>query len=272
MRLSRLFSACPALAVLAFATAAVAHPLVEDGLEHLRAADFRAAMTTFDRAEAATDLTLPDVVLLLEGRAMAALAMGDEAAEAENLARLAALEPDHRFGAEAPPEIRTAFDRARAAHPARLTLEVRSTREDDAVVLEVVVEGDPGGLVRSVRLSARPAGGAWQDWDEPTARLPARPDQAIEAHASARGPGGAVIADAATRASPIRIPPASGGGAGGGGSGEHDDESEDGGGAATWAWIGAGAAVVAAAVVLTAVALSSSGPSDLTQPRSPEMP
>lgn len=271
MRLSRLVPVSFALAVLVFATAAAAHPLVEDGLEHLRAADFRAAMSTFDRAEAATDLTLPDVVLLLEGRAMAALAMGDEAAEAENLARLAALEPDHRFGPEAPPEIRTAFDRARAAHPARLTLEVRSTRQDDAVVLEVVVGGDPGGLVRSVRLSARPAGGAWRDWDEPTAHVPARPDQVVEAHASARGPGGAVIADAGTRASPNRIPPASGGDGGGGGSGGNGDD-QDGGGAATWAWIGAGAAVVAAAVVLTAVALSSGGPSDLTQPRSPETP
>lgn len=272
MRLSPVLHAlCAALVTLAFAPSSSAHPLVDDGLGRLREADFRAAMTAFDRAEAASDLTLQDLLMLLEGRAMAALATADDRGVQEALARLAALEPAHRFGPEAPPEIRAQFERTLASMRRRLGLEVRATRRSGGLLLEAVVVGDPGGLVRSVRLSARPVGGTWRDWNERSARLSVRPDQPVEAHAIARGPGGAIVAEAGTRQRPVPLAAAPRGPVGAG-QAQGDDDDDRGGGAATWAWVGAGAAVVAAAAVLTAVALSSSGPSDLTQPGSPETP
>jgi len=256
------------LAVLMALTAPAtlcAHPRVQAGLERLNEADFRAALAAFDEAEAADDLTVADLEALLEGRAMAGLALGDDAAVTTALRRLAAIDPEHRFGAAAPPEIRASFERVGNAQSARLALSLRSRRETDTVAIEAEVAGDPGGLVRSVDLSARVPGGEWRRSTGRRLRLRAAPTDTVQAFATARGPGGAPVAAAGSAAAPIELAPPDTGPAGEQGAREHR------GGAGAWVWIGAGAALVTAAIVLTVVAVSASGQSDRTQVSIPEV-
>lgn len=258
-------SAICCLAVWGFcAVASAQHPIVERGRSALEEADFQGALTAFDEAERAADLQRADLVRLVEGRALANLALGRPAAVETEMANLAAIDPEHQFSAEAPPEAQEHFDRARASSPGPIRVLVESTPQPGGLALTATVENDGRSLARRVRLVARPTGGAWQTSDDGSLTLQAAGGTRIDYYAVAIGPGGAPIAEAGTRASPLHVVAGgsslSGGNGGGGG----------GGAGVPWLWVGAGAAAVAVVVVVVLVASSSGDTlSDDTQPSAP---
>jgi len=266
---------------LALATGtAQAHPALDEARALLASADFTAALEAFDRAESTGTLTRAEVVELCEGRALVYLAQGDAAAVDRELGCIAALEPEHRFGREAPPDLTEAYRTVRQRSGGPLQLEVRAISSSSGLVLRGELSNAPAGLVREVRVSGRAGGGPWRS---AVAELPiaaTQRAQPLEAYASAIGPGSAVLATAGSEANPRRL---SGPGAGGStipptGAGGHVDrvavpEEEDrrrSGGGGPWIWVGVGAGVLLLAGGVVALA-AVSGDSDRTQPTAPSV-
>lgn len=222
---------------------------VDEGWRLMQDADFEGAVRAFDEAEAGT-LTRAELTRVLEGRAQVFYALGDEPALTAALGRLAAMSPEHRFAAEAPPEL---IERFRSlADRRRLRLDVSLDQREAEARLEARADGDPGGLVRHVRVAARIEDGAWIEAEDEPLTIPVDASRALAWYGEAIGPGGAVVASDGTRDAPHRRDGASG------------DEPP-------WGWIGLGAgAAVVIGVVVTIVVVATQ-PAD-TQPTAPMFP
>ena len=267
-----------ALAALGLALAccapgrALAHPLVEDGERHLDAARFSDALSLFDRAAQGDELDASDVVRVLEGRALAHRALGDERAMDADLMRLAALRPEHTFATRAPPEVEHRFSMLRERGQARMRARVDVARDHGVVRLELVLDHDPGGLVRSAVLYARAGDGAWVERSAGAAiDLEVRPGERIEYHARVIGLGGAVLIEHGTRDAPlpalvVEAPIIAGGVQVVPVPGDVDP----------WPWVlGSAALVAVAGVVITVTLVATQAPGDTTRlspPRVLEMP
>jgi hypothetical protein len=263
----RALALATALALVALSSTARAHPLVDEGRRELRRAQFDAALALFDRAEQRDDMTREDAIDLYDARALAHLALDDAPALRRDLSALAALDPEHRFGREAPPELQEAFSQTVRASEGPLALEGRTRGLPGAIEVEVTAMSDPG-IVQEVRVFVRVGGGSWRRLTGQSQS--AGEGQTLDYYAEAVGPGGAVLATLGTREEPRPSEPAlapgspqpirAGGGGGGGG----------GGGPSPWLFVGIGAAVaaVAALVVVIVVLVTGSQPAG-TQPEPP---
>jgi hypothetical protein len=128
--------------------------------------------------------------------------------------------------------------------------------EDPAVVLTARVERDPNGLVRETRIHHREPGMPWETTAGSEARVAA---ETVEHWAEAIGPGGAVLATAASADAPRRFS-------------IEDDADGDGGagdGVPLWVWIGGGALAVGLVVIVAVLIGSGGGESDQTRPAFP---
>lgn len=257
-----------------------AHPALDEARALLANADFTAALEAFDRAESTGTLTRAEVIELCEGRALVHLAQGNAAAMHRELGCIAALEPEHRFGREAPPDLREAYRTVRERSGGPLQLEVRATSSSSGLVLRGELSNAPAGLVREVRVSGRAGRGPWRS---AVAELPiaaTRGAPTLEAYASAIGPGSAVLATAGSEANPRRLSAPGGAGSMAAPDGpgepvervavpeEEDDRSSGGGG--PWIWVGVGAGVLLLAGGVVALAAVSGG-SERTQPTAPSV-
>lgn len=236
--------------LLASPAAARAQSPVDDGWRRMQEADFEGAAHAFDDAEAGT-LTRAELVRTLEGRAHVHYALGEEAALAAALARLAAMAPEHRFAAEAPPELVERF--RELAGRRRLALEVALVEGEAEARLEARASGDPGGLVRHVRVAARVDDGPWVEAEDEPLTIPIDPARALAWYGEAIGPGGAIVASDGSRAAPHRRGAAASGGE------------------PPWGWIGLGAGAAVIAGVVIAVVVVATQPAD-TQPSAPMFP
>lgn len=159
----------------------------------LNEARFRDALALFERAARSDDLRREDLVHLLEGRALAHHALGNDGAMDEQLRMLAALDPTHAFPAHVPPEVAWRFRMLASRSPGRLRVRVRASRRDRALDLRAEVEGDPGGLVRDVMLSARTGSGPWQRGTHGVTSLDVSGDAHVEYRVVVVGLGGAPL-------------------------------------------------------------------------------
>ncbi|MCB9593463.1 MAG: hypothetical protein H6719_12085 [Sandaracinaceae bacterium] len=216
----------------------------------MQEADFEGASRAFDEAESGT-LDRAELVRVLEGRAHVCYALGEEAALRAALVRLAAVAPEHRFAPEAPPELVERF--RDFAGQRRLELAVELDQREREARLEARASGDPGGLVRHLRVAARVEDGAWVTAEDEPLTIPVDPERALAWYGEALGPGGAVVASDGSRDAPHRREGASAG-----------DE-------VPWGWIGlgAGAAVVLAVVITVVVVATQPGDTQVTAPMFP---
>lgn len=251
------------LTTLVASSIAHAHPLVEEGRERLREAEFEAALEALARAEDRDDLTREDLVDLLDARAMAHLALDDSAALRVDLAALASLDPGHRFGREAPPELQEAFQQTLQVTEGPLSLAVEARPVPGGVEIEAEVTEDRASLVRETRVFARVLGSE-QFRRLTDRRQPARAGQPVEYYVEAIGPGGAIVATAGSGEAPEvsegALPL----------EGPAPVRREDGGeGVSPWVFVIIGAVlVVAGGVTLAIVLASNSGPAG-TRPEQP---
>jgi hypothetical protein len=279
MECRRFVAPMVALGLAVGAAPAAAHPELDEAGRLLAAADFTAALAAFDRAEASGALTLAEVVTLCEGRALVYLAQGNEAAMARALGCIAALEPDHAFAREAPPDLVEAYRSVRERSGGPLGLEVRARPTPGGLVLRAELTNAPEGLVREVRVSGRAGRGPWRSAEGELAIAASQRAPVLEAHASALGPGSAVLATAGTEGSPRRLRWPAGAGLAPSASGagqdvlrvavpeEEEDERSSGGGG-PWIWVGVGAGVLLVAGGVIAL-VAAGADSDATQPTAP---
>lgn len=242
--------------------AALAHPLIDEGLRRYGEADLPGALDALTQAEHATDLTRDDLVQLYLGRAMVHHAMGHATELEADVFRLATLEPALTLRRTAPPPVRLAYEQAAARVPGPMRLDVEVHPTPDGVELVAHVTDDSAGLVQAVRIRARTLGGTWRRSALASIELPAAAGAAVEYVAEAVGPGGAVLVSAGTESTPVRVTTtvaAPGGGASatadrtGADAAGRDDH-----GLGLWPWVIGGGALLVAAVVLIAVLASSS--------------
>jgi len=289
------------LASALFAAPALAHPLVDQGVQRYEEADFQGALERLDRAEASTSLTRSDVVKLLLYRALVHYATGSRDALDADLFRLASLEPRMELARDVPPRVREAFAQARRRVRAPISLEVEVRANGPAIRVTARVVGDDAGLVRSVRVSARQhgRGARWQRrTDAPIDIEVGDDDTAVEYYAEALGPGRAVLVSEGYPAEPRAVtrreitaagaarheggalhtstsvrtlgsetgdaPPATTGRA----PLDYDEGGDEGSSAAWWI-VGGGAVLVAATVVAVVLLTGGGGASDETVLASP---
>lgn len=193
------------LVLLAAPALAAAHPRVDEARRRVAEADFDRAERAFTRAESARDFTRDDAIAFYEGRALLAHALHQEERMTADLRRLAALAPDHEFARGLPPEIPAAFARIQSAGGAPLGLDVETTREGDDLRIRASSRGDPGDLVRQVKLRARIGTGVWREARgsssaELTLRAPE--DALIEIRVIALGVGNATLLEETSEAGP----------------------------------------------------------------------
>lgn len=225
---------------------ASASPLVDEGMQRLHDADFAGALQAFDEAERGGDLTRAELITLLGARATVHLALDDQRSAVVDLRMLATLDPHHPIDATAPPDFRRAFERAAAAVHAPLSVTVTHERVDDRVEIEAQAREDTAGVVRSLRVLARRAGGAWLPPETAPASISVPASTALEYYVEAVGPGGAVVATAGSRLFPRTVAPASG----------------DGGGTVPWLWIGLGIGGAVLVATVTAFVFAASANPD----------
>ena len=125
-------------------TEAKAHYLLDDGVASYEDADFRAALRTFNLAAKDADLSVEELLLLFEMRALVHHAMGNETAMLRDLERLGALRPSHELSGLAPPPVRKAFDDMLEANGGTLGVEL--------LVEEKVLDGNPFVVARVERV------------------------------------------------------------------------------------------------------------------------
>ncbi len=257
-----------------------AHPALDEARTLLASADFAAALEAFDSAESTGTLTRAEVVELCEGRALVHLAQGNADAMARELGCIAALEPEHRFGREAPPDLTEAYRAVRERSGGPLQLEVRAISSSSGLVLRGELSNAPAGLVHEIRVSGRAGRGPWRSAAGELSIPATHRATTLEAYASAIGPGSAVLATAGSEANPrlLRGPGGPGTTTASNGSGAHvarvavpeeQDEKHSGGGG-PWIWVGVGAGVLLLAGGVVALAVVSSDP-DGTQPSAPSV-
>lgn len=236
------------------ASPARAHPLVDEGRRLFGAADFEGALAALERAYQSDELTLAELVELLETRVLVYQALGNAQGTEAALRTLAAVAPDHAFAPEVPPGAGRRFREIVASRPGTLGVDVRREESGDTVRFEGVVRNDPDGVARAVRLHAHAGDGEWQS-AEGELSLALEDRDAAAWYAEVIGPGGTVLATEGSRAAPRRF--VVGGAAVGDGASPLTTEPGD--GTMPWLWMGIGGAalVVTAAVVL--VLIGSSG-------------
>jgi len=237
--------------VVGFAASAAAQSSVDEGWRRVLDADFEGALAAFDAAEAGT-LTRADLVRILEGRAFVHFARGDEDAVRAALVRLGAIAPEHRFAPETPPELRERF--AELAGRGALEVSVELAVDGGSARVEAIADGDPGGLVRHLRVGARIGeDGEWVTAQDEPLRLPYDRARALFFYGEALGPGGAVVARDGSREAP------------------HQRPGEGGGDDVPWGWIGLGAGAAVAVAIVVAIVVVATEPSD-TVPTAPTFP
>ncbi len=193
-----------ALALTCTGTARAHDDDVELGVARYYEADFEQALAAFARAEAGDDLTRDDLVRLLFFRALVNSAFGSEAARDLDLLRLASLAPSHAMN-DAPPPVREAFDRVRRSVGGQLAVEVIADAAAGGCVLRARAANDPGGLARTIVITAH-AGGEDVSSSDGRLMLVGDPGTTIEYTARVIGPGGAVMAERRSSDAPLAIP------------------------------------------------------------------
>ena len=193
-------------AILLSAAPAVAQ--IDEGREALAAAEFTRAIEAFDEAERGP-LSRDEYVAVLEGRALASWASGDEARARADLAALAEIDPQHAFPIEAPPDIAELFAEALAARAGPLDARAAFSAEGDR--LTVTVDNDDAALVERVRAHVRSRGEPWLVAEasaaDATFSLPRGTGTGVQAWVELLGPGGAVLATAGSEVAPISWEP-----------------------------------------------------------------
>lgn len=238
---------------------AAAHPLVDEARSHLERAEFEQALEALEFAATLEDLGRPDVVELLELRAMAHVALADVQALQNDIAALASIDPSHVFPPEAPPELQGMLEeRAAAAGPLAVTAHVAPT--DAGVRIDASAQNDDASVVQRIRVFTRLPGAPFRELS-PGETVGATE---VEYYAEAVGIGGAVLASAGSSAVPRRWPAGSSSEPWFGDEGRQDDDES--GGVGAWPFVLGGVAVVAVGVVLFLVLTGGSGG---TQPEAP---
>lgn len=261
-----------ALLVLGIPIAASAHPLVDDGIERLEAADFEGAERAFAAAEAASDLTLADLVQLLEAQAVLHLGLHQPEELDRDLARLASIDPTHVFAPGRPPELAAIFGAVRRRVRERLHVQIYAQASPTGVSIVVNVFGDADGLSRRVGIHARTGDGPWFVGSSRELAVPALPGTTVEYWAEAIGPGGAPIATSGSADQPLRftvpaaIQPAPTGIAPE--TPSSDSVTEERRGSKAWIWVTVAGVVV---TVAAAAAIVYFVRSDETQPSTPSL-
>ena len=260
---------------------------VARGRELLQEADFEGALAAFEQAEAAGGLDRDDVVRMLEGRVLAHHGLGHRGAMEQALVALVALDPEHAFGPEVPPEVRDRFAQLAEASGGPLGVRVSLLRGGQGLTLMARPLRAPPGLVRQVRLLARVGEeGAWKEGIGSVDLPEAEPSDPVAWLVELVGPGGAVLLrdeGTATLGQPPTEATVAQDAVEAEGVPEEDasavDESgplqeapprpgeSDGGSSGLWIGLGVGAVVVVGAVV-AAVLLTSNG-SDQTEVQPP---
>jgi hypothetical protein len=220
------------------------------------AGNFEPASAALDAALGRSDLTREDLLTIYEAEVFIDFANGDSAAVRDNLVRIAALDPDHAFDANYfPADVSDVFRDIVSDRDGALAIEA------EAVVLasgEFEVRGrvrnDPG-LSEDVRVFGRGAGGEWASGSG-TLRVAPEGAKRGEFYAEAVGPGGAILARDGQEASPLSVDLAVA-------------TADEGGGVPVWVWIVGGVVLAGIAVTIIAVAATSGGVSDDTQPTGP---
>lgn len=225
-------------------------------------ADFEPALAAFTEAERSRDLRRRDLVRLYAHRAVVHFALGDRPAMEADLARLLAVHPEAALPSSAPPPVEEALKRMAELGVSPPTLVVEPVAWSDGVKVRARIAGGPPGLVRKVRIHARP--GAAADWVHGERRVAvlAQPGVMVDWYVEALGPGGAVVAARGSADEPERT--AVGGVARASATrartyadvGDEDDAARA---RRRWWWLGSGAVVVVGAAVLTAVLLTRGG-------------
>jgi len=136
---------------------AKAHYLLDDGIASYEDADFRAALRAFNLAARDADLSVEELLLLFEMRALVHHAMGNETAMLRDLERVGALRPSHELGGLAPPPVRRAFTEMLEANGGTLGVElvVEETVANGKPFVIAHVEHVPKDLVHHVSLQCR---------------------------------------------------------------------------------------------------------------------
>ena len=140
-----------------------AHPLLDEGIVAYEEADFKGALRTFNLAARDADLSVEELMLLFEMRALVYHAMGNRTAMLMDLERLGALGPAHELSGLTPPPVRQAFEEIvdnGETTGVQLVVEEKSFSGKPFVVARV--EEVPTGLVHHVALTCRiPPDGRW---------------------------------------------------------------------------------------------------------------
>lgn len=227
-RMRRAAAIALGLALLSHGAHASAQSALGDARSRYVQGDFRGTLESADRAEAESSLTTGELLAVLELRALAQRALGDETAADRTLRVIAAIDPEHTLGAEVPPVLRERFASLAASSvgPPRIATELLAA--DDGATLRITAdaEDDPEQIVRRIALRARIDGGPWESADAGSLTLAVQPGARVEWEASAHGPGGAAIASA---------------------RGEHVVETE---GVSPWPFVGIGIGVAVVGVVI----------------------
>lgn len=245
------------------ASTAFAHPLVDQGIRRYEGADFQGALSAYEEAEASNDLTREDIVTLLEGRALAQLALGAEDEMEAALVQLASLGPHREMSRAIPPPVREAFGRIARRVGQPLSVEATAEAMPGGVRIRAEVQSDGGDLVREVQIRARTADEDWTSGTGPTLNVVAAAGESVVFYAVAIGPGGAVLAEHGSEGSPLSsgaVVAGEGGSAVDLGADDDDDSS-----LLVPILIGAAAVVAVAAVIIIVVLASSGGQSEETQ-------
>lgn len=250
--LARSLGVIAALAILGIGESASAHPRVDEGTHALERARFGEAIASYDRAAEARDLTRDELIALLEGRALAKRAVGDESGARADLDRLASIHPDHVFARHVPPEIVDIFRTLRDRREGPLRVRVQVTLERGRARVRAVLVHDPGGLVIATRLAVRTAHDDWQVDDRGDLMIDLPMGATLEYHAEVIGLGGVSLLQLGSVETPLpalaveALPPARG------------DE--------TWIpWLIAGGGITVGIVIAAiAIGFAVSGPSDDT--------
>jgi len=232
-----------------------AHPLVDRAREATIDARFQDALDLLASAERARDLSRDDVVALLEARALAHQALGDQAAVESDLDRLVAVAPEHTFSAEAPPDVTEAFARAKARSPGALDVRLAVSQRPGGVEVAASVANDRG-LARETVVYGRARSGSWESARNGPLFVRGTAGGRVEHYAVAIGPGGAVLAQAGSRADPRAVvvvgSPAS--------TRRETHETSD--APAHWLWFAAGAGAMLAVVAIVLLVASATSDSD----------
>lgn len=232
------------------ASPALAHPLVDEGRRLFGAADFEGALAALEQAYQSDELTLAELVELLETRVLVYQALGNPQGTEAALRTLAAVAPDHAFAPEVPPGAGRRFREIVASRPGTLEVDVRREESGDTVRFEGVVRNDPDEVARAVRLHAHAGDGEWRSGDGELS-LVLEDRRAAAWYAEVIGPGGTVLATEGSRAAPRRF--VVGEAVVGDGGTAFETDRDD--GTMPWLWMGIGGAalVVTAAIVLVLI-------------------